>query len=91
MVMLNKPYDFAMASLYGSLLVNDATLSIKSNHSSNNCGSLAFNTGILLIKCKFSWSEEDLAVLYSASVVCWCKHWVLWVNSVWCLTSSTTD
>ena len=30
-------------------------------------------------------------MLFSVSVVCWCKHCVLWVNSVWHLKSSTTD
>ena len=46
MVLLNEPWDFANASSYGLLLVRAMTLSIVSNHSSNDCGSLALKMGI---------------------------------------------
>ena len=57
-------------SLYGSLFVNDAALSICYNHSSKDWGSLALNMEISFMKCKFSCCKEDLAMLFSASVVC---------------------
>ena len=53
-VLLNESSDFTGVSLYGFLFVNDATLSICSNHSLKDCRSLALNMGTSLIKCKFS-------------------------------------
>ena len=41
--------------------------------------------GISLIKWWLPWNEEDLAILFKASVVCWWSCWVLCVNAVWCL------
>ena len=79
--------DFARASMYGFFFVKDATLSICTNHLSKDCQSLAINMGISLMNCKFSWCVEDLVMLFNAFVVCWCKHCVLYVNSVWHLKS----
>ena len=90
-VLLEKPWHLARVNLYGSLFVNDATLLICPKHSSKDCGSLALNMGTSLMKCKFPLCEEDLVMLFDASVVCWCNHCVLWVNSVWCLKSWIAD
>ena len=57
-------------SLLESLFINDQMLSICSNHSSKDWGSLALNMGISLMKCKFSWREEDLVILFRVSVAC---------------------
>ena len=73
MILLNETWDFASVSLYGSLLVRAVTLSIWSNHSLNDYGSLALNLGKSWMNCKFSWSAEDLLMLCGASVVYWCK------------------
>ena len=33
----------------------------------------SLNMAISLMKCKFSWSEEDLAIYFSAIGVHWCR------------------
>ena len=67
-----------------------ATLSVCSNKSSKDCGSLALEIGMFM-KYWFSWKVDDLIMLCKASIVCQWRHWVLCVSFVWCWYDSTTD
>ena len=81
--------DTLQELVYRGLYLLMMWLSICSNHSSKDWGSLALEIGISLIKC--SWNEDDLVILFNASVVCWWNCWVPCVSYACLWNNSTMD